>query len=318
MTDPVTHPKPLDTAVLFLIFNRPETTARVFEAIRSAKPPRLYVAADGARDGYEGEEDRVVSARSIATAVDWPCELKTLFREKNLGCKRAIGEAISWFFDHEEQGIILEDDCLPHLDFFRFTEALLYEYEDDARVFVVTGNNFQNGCTRGDGSYYFSKFNHCWGWASWRRAWKCYQADLSFWPEWSKSVDWMEKTPDVVERRYWRKIFDRVHAGEIDTWDYSWIASVWFNGGLTATPNVNLVSNIGFGRDSTHTTWAESPLAAIPTGTIGKLMHPKTVSRDAGADHYVFDNVLGGKCQRFPHRLMTLPLRIWRSLSRYA
>ncbi|MDO8863358.1 glycosyltransferase family 2 protein [Haliea sp. E1-2-M8] len=316
MADLSTPSNPLSTAVLFLIFNRPDTTAKVFEEIRRAKPPRLYVAADGARDGREGENDRVESARSIATAIDWPCEIKTLFRDKNLGCKRAVGEAITWFFEHEEQGIILEDDCLPHADFFRFTEVVLDRYRDDERVSVVTGDNFQDGKYRGSASYYFSKYNHCWGWASWRRAWRHYQGDIPFWPEWSQSADWCEKMPDPVERRYWAKIFERVHAGGIDTWDYPWTASLWFQGGLTATPNVNLVSNIGFGPDSTHTRAQKNPLAAIPIAPIGEIIHPAGVERCADADKYLFDYSHGGRSLSFPYTILSFPRRIIRFLRR--
>lgn len=316
MADLSTSAGPLSNAVLFLIFNRPDTTAKVFEAIRRARPPRLYVAADGARDGKQGEIDRVESARSIATAIDWPCELKTLFRDKNLGCKSAVGEAITWFFEHEEQGIILEDDCLPHADFFRFTEVVLDRYRDDERVSVVTGDNFQNGMHRGSASYYFSKYNHCWGWASWRRAWRHYQSDMPFWPEWSQSADWRDKMPDPVERRYWAKIFRRVHAGEIDTWDYPWTASLWFRGGLTATPNVNLVSNIGFGPGSTHTASAESPLSAMAIGAIGELRHPMAVEQDVQADRYTFDHAFGGEALCFPASVLRLPRRVARSLYR--
>ncbi|GAB3323533.1 glycosyltransferase family 2 protein [Haliea atlantica] len=310
MADLSTHPEHLSTAVLFLIFNRPDTTAKVFEEIRRAKPPRLYVSADGAREGNEGELARVEAARSVATAIDWPCELKTLFRDKNLGCKRAVSEAITWFFEHEEQGIILEDDCLPHPDFFRFTELVLDRYRDDERVSVVTGDNFQNGIHRGSASYYFSKYNHCWGWASWRRAWQHYQGDLSFWPEWSQSADWRDKIPDPTERRYWAKIFQRVHAGKIDTWDYPWTASLWFQGGLTATPNVNLVSNIGFGSDSTHTRVEDSPLAAIPVAPIGEVVHPADVEHSVEADKYLFEYSLGGRSLGFPYNFLKFLRRI--------
>ena len=303
-------PEPLQTAVLFLVFNRPDTTARVFEAIRQAKPPRLYVASDGPREGREGEVDRVSHVRSIATAVDWPCEVKTLFRATNLGCKYAVSVAITWFFEQEERGIILEDDCLPHPDFFSFCETLLKRYDDDGRVSVITGTNFQNGIQRGDGSYYFSRYNHVWGWASWRRAWQYYDRDLSFWPEWRRSESLLTDFPDSVERRYWEKIFDRMHAQQIDTWDYQWTASVWYHGGLTATPNVNLVSNIGFGEDSTHTKSADSPLAGMETSAIGNLTHPSIVACDQVADRYVFDQNFGGKNKRFPRSVLYFPRRV--------
>ena len=320
MTDTFTSTKRLQTAVLFLVFSRPNVTAQVFEAIRQAKPPRLYVAADGPREGREGEAERVAQVREIATSVDWPCELKTLFREKNLGCKKAVSEGIAWFFEQEEQGIILEDDCLPHPDFFPFCENLLERFKSDKRISVITGNNFQNGTQRGAGSYYFSKYNHCWGWASWRRAWQLYQGDLPFWPEWSQSADWREKTPDPVERRYWSKILKRVCAGQIDSWAYPWTASVWYRGGLTATPNVNLVSNIGFGPNSTHTASANSPLAGMAANAIGEIRHPKTIEQDTGADRYVFDYTMGGRFSRFPLSLLRVPRRaagfVYRRLQR--
>lgn len=301
------------TPVLFLVFNRPDTTAQVFETIRRAKPPRLYVAADGPREGREAEAQRVAKVREIATAVDWSCELKTMFQRKNLGCKYAVSGAITWFFEQEEQGIILEDDCLPNSDFFGFCEILLYRYSEDERVSVITGNNFQNGQRRGDASYYFSKYTHCWGWASWRRAWKYYRGDLPFWPEWRASDTWRQHTPDKVERRYWRKIFNRIRAKQIDSWAYPWMASVWHRNGLTITPNVNLVSNIGFGPTATRTTSVDSPLANMATNTVGELIHPAFVTQDQNADRYVFDHAFCGENQRFPWFF----LHLLRRTSRY-
>ncbi len=279
-------------AVLFLVFNRPQTTAQVFEVIRRVQPPRLYVASDGPRADQWCEVDLVKEVRKIATRVDWPCELRTLFRDKNLGCKKAVSSAINWFFEQEQQGIILEDDCLPHPDFFQFCEILLDYYADNERIFAITGNNFQNGQKRGNASYYFSKYPHIWGWATWQRAWQHYQRDISFWPEWSQSEDWLRKTLNRAERRYWRKIFDRVYQDKIDTWDYQWIASVWYAGGLTAVPNVNLVSNIGFGKEATHTRRI-SPLANLATEPIGEITHPSVVKQDIEADHYTFRKVYG-------------------------
>jgi len=302
---------PLKTAVLFLVYKRPDTTKQVFDAIRQAKPPRLYVAADGPKADDPGEAEKVREVRDIVlNGVDWDCEVETLFRDTNLGCKRGVSEAINWFFEHEDQGIILEDDCLPHPDFFQFCENLLLRYTDDSRVSVITGNNFQDGCRRGDASYYFSKYNHCWGWATWKRAWKYYQGDLPFWSEWKSSLDWQKKTPDPVERRYYDAIFERVYANQIDSWAYPWTASVWYHGGLTATPNVNLVSNIGFGVDSTHTAAADSPQAAMATGPLGELTHPATIEQAVAADRHVFDHNLGGKYLRFPLSMLRFPRRV--------
>ena len=300
----------LNSAVLFLVFTRPDTTRRVFEVIRQAKPPRLYVAADGPRPNRPGEAERCAEVRRIATSVDWSCEVKTLFREANLGCKMAVSGGINWFFEHEVEGVILEDDCLPHPDFFSFCDELLEHYADDECVAVITGNNFQGGQKRGNASYYFSKFNHCWGWATWRRSWQHYQGDIPFWPEWRSSDAWYRLVPDNIERRYWNRIFERVRANQIDSWAYPWTASVWFKGGLTATPNVNLVSNIGFGPDSTHTVSADSLLAGMATDTLGNIAHPRLVLQDFAADQHVFDHVFGGRLERFPYVLYSFPRRL--------
>jgi hypothetical protein len=290
-----TTPRPIHTAVLFLAFNRPDTTKRVFESIRQARPPRLYVAVDGPRENKAADAEKVQAVRDYIMAnIDWACDVKTLFRDQNLGLKRAVSEAISWFFNHETQGIVLEDDCLPHPDFFPFCQELLELYKDDDRISVITGNNFQNGIKRGKASYYFSKYNHCWGWASWRRAWNIYDGDLSFWPSWQKSTEWKRKLPDRVERQYWAQVFDRVHRKEINSWAYPWTASVWYLGGLTATPNVNLVSNIGFGKEGTHTIDDSNPSSYLATHSISELTHPQVIYHDTDADRYVFNHHFGG------------------------
>jgi hypothetical protein len=241
--------------------------------------------------------------------VDWPCAVHRNYAETNLGLKRRVSSGLDSVFEQVERAIVLEDDCVAHRDFFRFCDTLLERYAGDERVAVVTGNNFQNGQWRGDASYYFSKYNHCWGWATWRRAWRQFQGDLPFWPEWRTSDAWKQHTPDKVERRYWDRIFERVRAGQIDSWAYPWTASVWYHGGLTATPNVNLVSNIGFGAESTHTPSADSPLASMATGALGAIIHPETIAQDQAADRYAFDHAFGGNGQRFPRSLLRLPGR---------
>lgn len=297
------------TPVLFLVFNRPDVTGRVFEAIRKAQPPRLYVAADGPRQDRPEDCERIKETRQIATQVDWPCEVRTLFRDANLGCKHAVSGGINWFFDNEEKGIILEDDCLPHQDFFSFCEELLERYRDDKRIIAITGNNFQRGQWRGEGSYYFSKYFHCWGWASWRRAWTFYDGELSFWPEWGATERYLRLHQDPLERRYWEKIFDRVKAGTIDSWAYPWAASCNYREGLTATPNSNLVSNIGFGENATHTV-GHSWLSGMTTRSYRNLSHPKDIAQHVQADGFVFDQVFGGKKQRFPYNLYYTPRRL--------
>ena len=296
----------LQTAVLLLVFNRPDTTIQVFEKIRKIKPHRLYIAADGPRIDKKNDEEKINKVKEIVTNVDWTCKVKTLFRNKNLGCKKAVSEAITWFFENEKQGIILEDDCVPNLDFFKFCENLLDHYSADRRVSVITGNNFQNRKWIGDGTYYFSRYNHCWGWASWRRAWKYYQGDIKFWPKWRNSKDWLSYIHDKVEQRYWQKIFNLTHSKQIDSWAYAWTASVWYKNGLTATPNINLVRNIGFGEHGTHTKSKNSKLSNMATSELGHIMYPKKVKRDIEADRFVFNNIFLGKKLRFYFKLIDI------------
>lgn len=254
MTQPTifTPPTPLKTAVLFMVFNRPDTTAQVFEAIRKAKPPRLYVAADGPRPDREGEVEKVSKVREIATAVDWPCEVKILFRDKNLGCKYAVSGAITWFFENEEQGIILEDDCLPSQSFFWFCETLLIQYKYDNRIGQVCGFNPIKLSSQNN-SYFYSRFGPIWGWASWRRSWANYDVHMLSWP-----IIREKRLLDAVvasQAEYnWRiKLFDNLYYGGIDTWDYQWSFSKMINSQLNVIPVNNMIINIGFGDDATHT-----------------------------------------------------------------
>ena len=278
----------MHTPVLFLVFNRPDTTAQVFEAIREARPPRLYVAADGPRKDRPGEKERCGQVREIASAVDWPCVLKTLFRDENLGCGIAVSTAIDWFFEKEPEGIILEDDCLPHDSFFPFSEELLERYREEDRVMVISGNYFHGRTHKPEHSYFFSRFPHCWGWASWRRAWQSYDHAMAQWPGLRES-DWLIRVGGGHRdfRAYWTQVFDATHAGDIDSWDYQWTFSCWVYNGLTILPSKNLVKNIGFGEDSTHTTDDGGWIAQLPLEKMEfPLVHPENILRDKVADRW--------------------------------
>jgi hypothetical protein len=306
----------LKTAVLFIVFNRPNTTLEVFDKIRQARPLKLYVASDGLHEGNDDEKEKVAKVRKIATSVDWPCEVKTIFRDKNLGCKMAVSTAINWFFKQEDKGIILEDDCVPHLDFFAFCENLLDYYCNDERISVISGNNFQNMKWRGDASYYFSKYTHIWGWATWRRAWKHYQGDMNFWPEWKISDHWKKYKSDKIERKYWEIKFERSYAGQIDSWAYPWMASTWYKKGLTVIPNVNLVTNIGFGEDATHTKDNSNKFFKISIKGLSHIIHPNKVIINKEADKFVFDNIYRGKFLRFPYNWFIFPYRVFNYILR--
>mgnify|MGYP006413279843 FL=1 len=278
-------PHALNTAVLFLVFNRLDTTKQVFEAIRQAKPPRLYVAADGARANKEGEVDKAQAVRDyIMQNIDWKCEVKTLFQEENLGCKYAVSGAITWFFENEERGIILEDDCLPSQSFFWFCEELLEKYKKDMSVGQISGDNFQNGIQRGLDDYYFSIHNHIWGWATWRNRWKKYDVLLNNIEEPLFLADCFS---NLNERKLWESLFYKMKDSKIDTWDYQWSFCLWNENMLTAIPNKNLVKNIGFGSDATHTT-IETKFSNLDSHEIMINTHPNRVTQDYEADKYLF------------------------------
>jgi len=283
----------LDAPIAFIIFNRPQHTRQSFAVIRDQQPKKLLIIADGPRAGHPTDAERCRETREIVANIDWPCEVLRNYAQVNMGCKRRVSSGLDWVFEQVEKAIVLEDDCLPNSDFFMFCDNLLTRYENDSKVWVVTGNNFQQGKKRGDASYYFSKFNHCWGWASWRRAWQHYRVDIPFWPAWKNTSDWRKKLPDPIERKIWADLLDRVQGGEIDTWDYQWTATAWYHGGLTATPQVNLVTNIGFGPDATHTVTADDQ-AGLPALRIGVLTHPTKIKQNLAADNFILNMNFGG------------------------
>lgn len=281
---------PMNTPpVLFLIFNRPDLTEQSFQEIRKARPRHLFVAADGPRNDRPGEADACQQAREIVEQIDWHCEVKTLFRDINLGCREAVSIAITWFFEHVEEGIVLEDDCVADPSFFSFCGELLERYRYDDRVMCVTGNNFQDGKVHGEASYYFSVFPHIWGWASWRRAWQKNDIRMKQLQQFMQ-LRCLEGLFSEDAARYWANKFRLTERGDINTWDYIWVFTCWAENGLTATPNVNLVSNIGFDGRGTHLT-QPSKLAALPRESLTQLSHPATMLRSVTADEYVMQRV---------------------------
>ncbi len=271
----------LHTPILFLIFNRPDTTFKVFESIAQQQPSKLYIAADGPRSDKHGEDLLCQNTRDIVTQINWPCEVKTLFREQNLGCRHAISEAIDWFFEQEEEGIILEDDCLPHPDFFRFCVSMLDRYRHEEKVMHISGDNFQGGIIHGNSSYYFSGYAHIWGWATWRRAWKKYNVNMSY----EEAVEIIDHHFNgFVERKYWKLVAKKVKTGEFNTWDYQWAFTLWKFKGLAIIPNVNLISNIGFGESSTHLGDANHIFANMPSSSIGEIIENEALIINQKAD----------------------------------
>lgn len=272
--------------VLFLIFNRPQETADVFERIRKQAPARLYIAADGPRPNIAGEQELCEETkRQVLTRIDWDCEVKTLLRQQNLGCKNAVWQAISWFFEQEEMGIILEDDCLPTDSFFTICAELLLKHKYNTQVMMIGGTSYQ-AKPMDVYSYYYSTYMHIWGWASWRRAWQYYNAELNGFDETECLQILAKNLPDKREQGLWRMNLQHIING-FDTWDYQWQYSIWKNNGLTIIPWKNCITNIGFGPRATHTFATESAQARLKSFEItGPIKHPNTIQLNKKADRY--------------------------------
>lgn len=286
----------LTTPVAFIIFNRLDTTRHVFAEIAKARPSKLLVIADGPRTNRLGEAEKCAQTRAVIAGVDWDCEVLTNFSEVNLGCKRRVSSGIDWVFEQVEEAIILEDDCLPDSTFFRFCQELLERYRHDQRIGMISGDNFQFGNRRNDDSYYFSKYVHIWGWASWRDRWaNSYDVTMSRWPRIRDEAWLTDMVGNVREAVFWHRVFERVHRGEIDTWDYQWVFANWVEGRMTILPSVNMISNIGFDANATHTT-GDSELANLARCPISfPLKHPLGVFRNVQADRFSEK-----KCFRIP------------------
>jgi len=283
--------KPLSTPVLFIIFNREDTVRQVFEEIRKAKPEQLFIAADGARADKPGEAERCEAVRQVVVnGIDWKCDVKTLFQDKNLGCGLGVKTAIDWFFEDVEEGIILEDDCLPHQDFFLFCQELLEYYRDDTRISCISGNNFQFGKKYDDTSYYFSRYSNTWGWATWRRAWNLFDFDMKTFPEFKKRKDITQLFPYKYVQRRWENIFEKVYNKDssFSAWDIQWTYTAFSNKTLSITPQVNMVSNIGV--ECTHEMSPE--LMNIPTLGIEQIKHPPVMLINTAADQILFDKAI--------------------------
>ena len=301
----------MKTPVAFIIFNRPDTTARVFETIRQAKPSKLLVVADGARQGKIGEAEKCTATRAIIDSVDWECEVLTNYSDVNLGCKRRVSSGIDWVFEQVEEAIILEDDCLPDPSFFPYCEELLEKYKHDTRIMAISGTNFQFGHKRTTDSYYFSRFPYIWGWATWRRAWKHYDVEMTLW---NTIIDggWLgDILQDDSAVKSWQQSFQAVYDGKIDTWDYQWTFTCWLQSALAIVPSINLVSNIGFGAEATHTTNEVNDLASIPVESmLFPLKHPEFVVRDMQTDNYVqktfYSAKLSGRIKKFIDRYINI------------
>ena len=285
-----------DTPILILLFNRPDLTEQVFASVKKIQPKYLYVAADGPRSNKPDDIERCEATRSVVMQhVDWDCEIKTLFQEKNLGCGIAPAAGITWFFNHVEEGIILEDDTVANTSFFTFCNAMLEKYRDNKKIMHIGGDCFIPFTL--NESYYFTNYTHVWGWATWKRAWKFFDFNMHSWKQKNKTSFLYKRLHNYKAQNYWRQKFDQMAESDVkDIWDYQWTYTCWANNGLSIAPSVNLVSNIGFRSDATHTHFQQSSIANMPTYNLDaeSITHPSQIKINKQADGYVRDEVYLG------------------------
>lgn len=270
--------------VIFLVFNRPALTKRVFERIRTARPPQLFVVADGPRIDRIGEAEKCAEVRRlIEEGIDWPCELVRDYSEINLGCGKRVSSGITNAFRRVEEAIILEDDCLPDPSFFRFCEELLMRYRNDPMIGMISGSHHQTELRYGKDSYYFCRYGNIWGWATWRRAWQYFDYEMTEWRDWKGGSRLHHLLPKREVREFWRAIWDETFEGKHDSWDYQWTFCYMQRGLLGVLPQIALIENIGFGKDATHTVGSEKlgPEAGVMPFP---LVHPSGIKPDYEAE----------------------------------
>lgn len=306
----------MQSSVAFIIFNRPDTTEKVFAEIAKARPSRLFVIADGPRSDHPEDKENCAATRAIIDRVDWDCEVLKNYSDINLGCGHRPASGISWVFQNVEDAIILEDDCVPHPDFFRFCGELLEKYKDDERVMTISGRNGQTGRMQQTlYSYHFRRMFSCWGWATWRRAWQHYDFEIKIWPE-LRETSWLQNIlGNERAAEFYRKVFDQAHlsAGNLHYWDYQWSFSCWAQSGLAVVPSANLIQNIGFGPAATHTKSEAGPVGRLlAEGLDFPLRHPSFVIPDRDADLFHIDLVVPKKNKQ----RSTLRFLIRKALSR--
>jgi hypothetical protein len=299
--------------VVFIIFNRPDLALLTFSEIAKVKPKKLLVIGDGPRSNVPGEEAKVLEARSIIDKVDWNCEVLTNFSAENLGCKRRVASGLDWVFGLVEKAIILEDDCLPSPSFFVFCQEMLEQYRNETEVGMIAGINFQKGVRRGDADYYFSKYMHIWGWATWSNRWRnYYDVEMREWPSFKRSKEFSDITSSKSNKSFWKKIFEKVYQGEIDTWDYQWVFANWLHKRLCIIPNVNLISNVGFGQGATHTKF-ENELSNLPACDISfPLKHPGLIEANVVADQFTEKNYFSTSVSDLLKKLSNKLLRVFK------
>lgn len=294
----------MNTPILLLVYNRKKETGILINALRKIKPKKIYISSDGPKN-LEKDIKKNNDVKEILKNINWTKNIKLNYMKKNYGCKASVSKGISWFFSKVKMGIILEDDCIPNRSFFLFAEQMLKKFRNNKKIYVISGNNFLKNKIKINESYYFSKYNHCWGWATWSRAWKDYDKNLNYWNQYKKSKTWKNKFYNKYEKKYWEKIFNLCYKKKIDSWAYPWLYSIWRKNGISVIPKVNLVKNIGFNISASHT--FSHKKFSYNCGEIKKnIIHPNKIKVNNKADKFVLDNFFCAKNFFWPYRFIYL------------
>lgn len=302
-----------ETPVLFIIFNRADTAQKVFTAIRAMRPKYLYIAADGPRPTHPDDARKCRITREVVETIDWPCEVKRLYQEENLGCGKGPSTAITWFFENVPEGIIIEDDCLPTPGFFRFCAELLERYRYDTRVMEIGGNNFEPAERRGkEFSYFFSARTYIWGWATWRRAWNLYSFEMKHYPEIKRKGYLNDYFYHKYEQEHYDYIHEKMFVGDNITsrktvWDYQWQFTIMINSGVVIVPEANLVTNLGFGDAASNTSDPQGAGHNLKAEKLDfPLRHPDVMMIDHKRDDWYFNFICTSRAFRFRSRIKNL------------
>lgn len=280
----------MSTAVAIFIYKRPENLEAIISVLKEFHPARILLIADGPKNKSEALVVKNTREK-IESLIDWPCQVYKNYSLVNMGLKERFKTGIDWVFNHCDKAIFIEDDCIPNYTFFEFCTELLEKYIDDKRVMTISGNNFEFGKGKSKDSYHFSQYPHVWGWATWKRAWADYDSDISDWPS-LRNTPWLRIVlGGFIISKFWKYIFDRLYASKINTWDYQLAYASWKTGSLHIVPSINLVSNVGYGRESTNIKHKNKTLYVPARPIHFPLIHPKQIIANKEADRLV-DNLV--------------------------
>ena len=277
----------MDIPVLIIAFTRVRAVKVLLESLRQSRPSRICVSIDGPRRKVQGDIQKCATVKACFDDIDWDCDIVFNHVPSNMGCDPHVQFALDWFFSMHTEGIILEDDCIPSADFFRFAADMLHTYADDQKVMMICGTSVvddRDSHNADEASYRLSDYCFSWGWATWRRAWLCYKKEISD----PYIVSEKKSYFPANEKRFWNRYFESYVSGKYCNWDGKWIHSIWSCGGVCIIPNVNLVLNIGFSADSTHTFFKDKSMP-IRYGSLGAIKHPASRSINYAADRRLFD-----------------------------